>query len=97
MNGVDPSVAEDLGIPMSPESAERHLDAGKQVAAVLATHSSAVEVPQSAARQEWIDSMHLTGPIPPKTPAEREIHSGHIADLKSHIRPLGDRPNSQEN
>ena len=37
MGGVDPEVAEDLGIPMSPESYESHVASSHEVQAALAT------------------------------------------------------------
>ena len=36
MDGVDPEVAEDLGIAMSPESYESHLTSAREVQAALA-------------------------------------------------------------
>lgn len=37
MDGIDPEVAEDLGIPMSPESMEAHQHSAHEVQAALAT------------------------------------------------------------
>ncbi len=96
---LGPDAAQDaveLGTPYGEDNLELHIKAGREVAAVLAAHDTSVEAPDNG-RQGWIDSMHLTGPLPYRTAEERAIHSGHIADLKSHIRPLGERPTSQEN
>lgn len=54
MQGVDPAVAEDLGIPMSPESADRHQEAGRQVGYVLTRAQELPASPAAEAMRTWI-------------------------------------------
>jgi hypothetical protein len=54
MNGVDPAVAEDLGIPMSPEAMDRHVAAGHEVDDALARASQPPVSPAAAAMHTWI-------------------------------------------
>jgi hypothetical protein len=54
MNGVDPAVAEDLGIPMSPEASDRHVESGRQVGYVLTRAQELPPSPAADAMRTWI-------------------------------------------
>jgi hypothetical protein len=96
-HGGDAEVAEDLGIPMSPESLGSHIEAGRQVGALLASHDE-LPSPALTAHQEWVNSFHLSHPsrefdkVPRKSAEEQSATSANIEAVRSQIHPLGERP-----
>lgn len=87
--GFDPEVAEDLGIPMTPESVERHIESAKIVAAA---GEIALEAEIEDPRQEWIDSFHLSqpsseGPIRFATPEERAETTRQANRIRNLVHP----------
>lgn len=87
-NGADPDVMEDLGIPMSPESAERHYNSGKEVGRIIAESTlQIVQKTEDPERERWIRSFNLTGDIPYKTPEEQAETSRNIRRVRQLIAP----------
>jgi hypothetical protein len=73
LGGMDEATAEELGISADPETAERHVRAGREVADILSAHDTSVVEPDTG-RERWLASFHLdTGPIH-RTPEQRETY-----------------------
>lgn len=93
--GFDPEVAEDLGIPTTPESVTVHTASAQKVAELTGSLVIEETTQIDNGRQEWIDSMHLTrpsasGPLLRATPEQRSSTSAAVMRQKEFIVPMRD-------
>jgi hypothetical protein len=89
--GFDPEVAEDLGIPMDPDTVEKQIASAKRVNSLIGRTgiSQQVEIvdPSVQARQEaheyYTQEFRLTGPRAPSTPQEKIIFNAGMTEVRA--------------